>query len=401
MSYHYHTVKLRVAGDHIKSEHLLPADCKQITGMAYSALSLSELESNTVPVSLTFPSTKLQENLSNIDLENKYDALLSQSSESTARSYFKSNFVDLLKGALLSGIVFTTVDQQVIADRLSELLNGTPFVDYIFEYDTFERYIEKRPFSSTSYREYQRIRLEITIKERVISYLQRNSARIFYYDKVIQSFPESPMRQVIFPLVFPQSILLENLRAMDLPIDYLANTQTEISAQQYFQQKFIPCLEEKLFERINYQAIANSELQTRLQSMLKDPTFIAAIFDNDYYTNYLRDKKYPVSLEEMFNRIIFYLSKRKKDIFFYERQYIDYPTQSGEQTLITTLINGNSFLLRDFPLPLNRRLKPIRKEIKPFSEPIMVNSSATILIKNKSGLPLDCYVYFQYQTEGA
>ncbi len=399
MSYHYHTVKLRVAGDHIKSEHLLPADCKQITGMAYSALSLSELESNTVPVNLSFPSTKLRENLSNIDLESKYDGLFNQSSEYAARSYFKSNFVDLLKGALLSGITYTVVDQQVVADRLAELLDGTPFVDYMFEYDTFERYIERRPYSSTSYRDYQRSRLKYVIDARIISYLQRNSSRIFYYDKVIQSFPEPTFRRVIFPLVFPQSILLKNLREMDLPIDYLANTKSEVSAQQYFEQKFIPCLEEKLFMDINYQAIANSELQSRLQSILKDSTFIAAIFDNDYYTNYLRDRKYPVSLEEMFNRIIFYLSKRKKDIFFYERQYIDYPTQSGEQTLITTLINGNSFLLRDFPLPLNRRLKPIKKEIKPFAEPIMVNSSATILIKNKSGLPLDCYVYFQYQTE--
>ncbi len=67
---------------------------------------------------------------------------------------------------------------------------------------------------------------------------------------------------------------------------------------------------------------------------------------------------------------------------------------------LSLLVNGNSFLLRDYTLTANRKIKHLSKEIIPFSEPLEVNSSIQTVYKSdmKSGAePLNIRIYIQYE----
>ena len=73
------------------------------------------------------------------------------------------------------------------------------------------------------------------------------------------------------------------------------------------------------------------------------------------------------------------------------------PYECGSLSL---LVNGNSFLLRDYTLTANRNIKYLSKEVIPFSEPLDVNSSIHTVYKSnmKSGAePLNIRIYIQYE----
>jgi len=73
------------------------------------------------------------------------------------------------------------------------------------------------------------------------------------------------------------------------------------------------------------------------------------------------------------------------------------PYECGSLSL---LVNGNSFLLCDYILTANRKIKHLSKEIIPFSEPLDVNSSIQTVYKSnlKSGIePLNIRIYIEYE----
>ena len=92
--------------------------------------------------------------------------------------------------------------------------------------------------------------------------------------------------------------------------------------------------------------------------------------------------------------------QKKKAVFFYAKQAYKRP-QPYECGNISLLINGNSFLLRDYVLTANRKVRNLQKEIIPFHEPLEVNSNIHTVFKsnkNSDGSLLTIRIYIEYET---
>ena len=151
----------------------------------------------------------------------------------------------------------------------------------------------------------------------------------------------------------------------------------------------------------------NSALFIELQGLLERFCFNAL---TDLLPNYLFDQievfeigqtlsSFQLS-ELIAEEILSFLHSKKDEIFIYDKQvYIQpSPYECGNVSL---LVNGNSFLLRDYTLTANREVKQMSKEIIRFKEPLEVNSSLTTVFKNYknsiSNLTIRIYIEYEYE----
>jgi hypothetical protein len=207
-------------------------------------------------------------------------------------------------------------------------------------------------------------------------------------------------------LAFPQALitsLLQSDRIRELFYSYLRTRSSQVESQEFFESDILPDIVEILSGNIKYPCLDNDEQQALEQRIID-------IF-NTQFADYLYNDVELYAKGKGMNSIDFadliaqqtliFAYLHKEDIFIRtKKQYKQAePYECGN---ISLLVNGNSFLLRDYMLTANRKLRQMNKEIIPFHEPLEVNSSIHTVFKsnkNSQDNTLTIRIYIQYEHE--
>ncbi len=205
-------------------------------------------------------------------------------------------------------------------------------------------------------------------------------------------------------LSFPQALiddLLNDEQITDLFYSFLRTRTSEEESRDFFEDNILPEIIRVLTNGIIYPCL-NMDKQQELSDHL------AQVF-NEQFVDFIYNKsKLFVKGQGMTNLEFSDFIARQTMIFTY--QYKDElfkrtikaykqpePYECGN---ISLLINGNSFLLRDYMVTANRRIKYLSKEIIPFHEPLEVNSNVyTVFKSNKNSEEniLTIRIYIEYE----
>lgn len=208
-------------------------------------------------------------------------------------------------------------------------------------------------------------------------------------------------------LPFPHGILTElaNEDLTALFYTYLRSRPTKEIAQVYFDEEMLPLfsdilssviygglsLADQLLVQVNIQDAleGNNDFQGVSDYLFSDVAIYNSPLDNDDY----------ISL--IINATIQYLYNVRDNVFTHTSQHYVQP-KDAEVGNATLMINGNNFLLRDYAVVANRKLRPIAKEVIELNEPLDVNSSLKVVFKNTTENPdvtddLTVKIYIQYE----
>ncbi len=205
-------------------------------------------------------------------------------------------------------------------------------------------------------------------------------------------------------LGFPQSLitnLLQQERITGMFYSYLRTRSTEAESRAYFEASMLPEIISTLSENIRFTCL-DEERQQLLTDNLRQLLF-------DGLANYLYHE---VGLYEsgktmtnvdfadfIAQEVLKFTYLKREEVFFYAKQAYKRP-QPYECGNISLMINGNSFLLRDYVLTANRKVRNLQKEIIPFHEPLEVNSNIHTVFKsnkNSDGSLLTIRIYIEYE----
>ncbi|MDA3833536.1 MAG: hypothetical protein PF495_09080 [Spirochaetales bacterium] len=205
-------------------------------------------------------------------------------------------------------------------------------------------------------------------------------------------------------LVFPQALitnLLKQERITGLFYSYLRTRSTEAESRVYFEASILPEIISVLSENIRFTCLdeARQQLLTdNLRQLLSD-----GLADYLYHEAGLYDLGKTMTNTDFADfialHVLMFAYKKKEEVFFFAKQAYKRP-EPYECGNISLLINGNSFLLRDYVLTANRKVRNLQKEIIPFHEPLEVNSNIHTVFKsnkNSDGSLLTIRIYIEYE----
>ncbi len=206
-------------------------------------------------------------------------------------------------------------------------------------------------------------------------------------------------------LVFPQSLifnLVQLERISGLFYSYMRTRSSEIESREYFETSILPEIISVLSENIIYTCLDSVKQQTFTEALVNlFKNGFADYLYNDLGLYALGQTMTSTEFADFIARQTLVFAYRKKDeVFFYSKQSYKQP-EPYECGNISLLINGNSFLLRDYVLTANRKVRNLKKEIIPFHEPLEVNSNIHTVFKsykNSSDSTLTIRIYVEYET---
>lgn len=205
-------------------------------------------------------------------------------------------------------------------------------------------------------------------------------------------------------LSFPQN-LIKNLLEQDsitgLFYSYLRTRASREDSRAYFINYMLPSISATLSQNIKYTCFDDAG-QATLEQNIND-TF------NNEFTDYLYGEigiyekgQYLDNLEftNLITRhILLFAYKKQENMFSYTSREYKHP-EPYECGNISLLVNGNSFLLRDYMITANRKVRHMKKEIIPFHEPLEVNSYLHTVFKNNKNSgnkALSIRIYIEYE----
>jgi hypothetical protein len=205
-------------------------------------------------------------------------------------------------------------------------------------------------------------------------------------------------------LSFPQNLISDLLaqdRIVNLFYSYLRTRSNEDESKVFFISDILPEIIQVLSQNIKYTCLSATE-QQELEQKLTD------IFNNEF-ADYLYNEvelfeqsKFMDNLEFadfIAQQTLIFAYLNYDDIFFRTKQEYKRP-EPYECGNISLLVNGNSFLLRDYMVTANRKVRHMSKEIIPFHEPLDVNSNIHTVFKsnkNSNGNTLTLRIYIEYE----
>lgn len=215
---------------------------------------------------------------------------------------------------------------------------------------------------------------------------------------------DTEMEEITEPLAFPQALITELLndeRITDLFYSYLRTRPNEAESISFFNQDILPVITDVLSNSIKYTCLSNDE-QLELEQRILD------IFNSEF-TNYLYNEiglyekgRYMSNLDFanlIAQQTLTFAYLNKEAVFLRPKQVYTQP-EPYECGNISLLVNGNSFLLRDYMLTANRKVRQMSKEVIPFYEPLEVNSNIHTVFKNNKNSgdkTLTIRIYIQYE----
>lgn len=207
-------------------------------------------------------------------------------------------------------------------------------------------------------------------------------------------------------LSFPQALitdLLQDESITNLFYSYLRTRSSEAESKDFFESDILPEITRVLSSGIKYTCLDMAEQQELSDS-------IAELFTTQF-TDYLYNEVGLFTKGQNISSLAFailiaqqtltFAYLKKADVFIRTKQAYKQP-ESYECGNISLLVNGNSFLLRDYVLIANRKVRHMSKEIIPFHEPLEVNSNIHTVFKsnkNSGNNTLTIRTYIEYEHE--
>ncbi len=217
---------------------------------------------------------------------------------------------------------------------------------------------------------------------------------------------DAEMEDVLENLSFPQTLitgLLQDEIITALFYSYLRTRSDAIESRAFFESDILPEIVRVLGNNIVF-----SCLDSEQQQQLSDN--IINLF-NEQFTDYIYNEAGLFRKGQGMNDLGFtdfiaqqtlmFTYKHKDEIFKHTIQAYKQP-EPYECGNISLLVNGNSFLLRDYMLTANRKVRHMSKEIIPFHEPLDVNSNIHTVFKsnkNSDDNILTIRIYIEYEHE--
>jgi len=214
---------------------------------------------------------------------------------------------------------------------------------------------------------------------------------------------ESEPEEVKAELTFPQMLitnLLDQDRIVGLFYSYLRTRSSEEEGKAIFQSDILPELVDVLSKGIQYNCLDKEENQKLSER-------IAELY-NTQFTDYLYNEVKLYSRGQSMSNLAFsgfiafhalyFAYLNRQDVFVRTKNVYKQP-KSFEVGNLSLLVNGNSFLLRDYVLTANRKVRNMQKEAIPFHEPLEVNSSLQTVFKslqNYEGHTLTIRAHIEY-----
>jgi len=205
-------------------------------------------------------------------------------------------------------------------------------------------------------------------------------------------------------LVFPKALIISLLRQesiITLFYSYLRTRSTEAESRNYFESSLLPEITRVLTENIKYTCLDENEQQVLSQNL--NQLFLNEFTDYLYNEAGLYEKGKGMDNQDFVDYIaqhtLIFAYLKKDDAFLRIKQVYKQP-EPYECGNISLLVNGNSFLLRDYVLTANRKVRNLKKEIIPFHEPLEVNSNIHTVFKsnkNSDGSTLTIRIYIEYE----
>jgi hypothetical protein len=205
-------------------------------------------------------------------------------------------------------------------------------------------------------------------------------------------------------LSFPQYLIIDNVRYVNenLFYSFMQTRDTEAESKAFFESDILPEIISKLKDILIFPILDNAQqslLTQRLEFALGDllPDYLFNVIDIYEKGKTLSSFQFSELIAE---EILKFLYSRKEEIFIYDKQVYNQPNPY-ECGNITLLVNGNDFLLRDYTVTANKKVKQITKEIIKFNQPLEINSSLTTVFKNyknsSSNLTIRIYIEYEYK----
>lgn len=187
-------------------------------------------------------------------------------------------------------------------------------------------------------------------------------------------------------LSFPQHLItdiFQQKETTNLFYSYLRTRETEGESIAFFESDILPQFIQSLRNGIffaNIHSDYQNQVLDRLVRTLQGDITEHLYRENDLFNagKQLNDLEFS---EFIAKTILQFLYDRKSAIFYHPIQVYNQP-KPYECGNISLLINGNNFLLRDFALMANRKLRSLQNEIFPLYEPLEVNSNIHTVFKN-------------------
>jgi len=217
---------------------------------------------------------------------------------------------------------------------------------------------------------------------------------------------KSELEDVTRDLVFPQRLisnLLLSESITNLFYSYLRTRSSEAESKDFFESDILPKIINILSHNLKYTCLGVDEQETFNNSL-------AGLF-NAQFADYLYNEsgifergKNMTSLEFadlIAQETLIFAYLHKSDVFFRHIKAYKRP-EPYECGNISLLVNGNSFLLRDYMITANRKVRNMEKEIIPFHEPLEVNSNIHTVFKsnkNSGDNTLTIRIYIEYEHE--
>ncbi|WP_430811635.1 MULTISPECIES: hypothetical protein [unclassified Carboxylicivirga] len=217
---------------------------------------------------------------------------------------------------------------------------------------------------------------------------------------------ESELMDVVESLAYPQVLitkLLNDERITDLFYSYLRTRANEADSRAFFESDILPEIIRVLGDGIVYACLEEEEqmaLRDNISRMFREH-FVRFIYDEAGLYSKGRGMTNLDFSDFIAQQTLVFTYQHKEALF--KRTVKAYkqpePYECGN---ISLLVNGNSFLLRDYMLMANRKVKHLSKEVIPFHEPLEVNSNLHTVFKsnkNSGNQTLTIRIYIEYEHE--
>lgn len=361
--------------EHLNELDLLPASCKRITGIAVCTTVKSEADAIVSTQAIAFPQGLIKRLLASDDVAQLfYSYMKTRPTEEESKSFFETDILPPIAEVLVRGIqypILTTEQHSTFSSNISDLLIGgseQPEIDWT------QREASLKAQSQTSFFDF------------ISAYYNQYGVN-----------PEEDLNEDYVNLLFNPASRAYALYRITLDVYYTSrNNGFNISYSTFSRD-------------INTYGNTIMQGYDRGLSQLQSEKKASEELETQGLAHYLFSKvglyeKGKTLSNEAFAELIVsetlsFIYQNKGNLFTrpvdkYQRPE---PYECGKLSL---LVNGNSFLLRDFILTANRKVKHLSKEIIPFYEPLEVNSSLQTIYKSNlksSAEPLNIRVYIQYE----
>ena len=217
---------------------------------------------------------------------------------------------------------------------------------------------------------------------------------------------ESELEDIVQNLVFPQRLISDLLLSdgiTNLFYSYLRTRASEAESKDFFETDILPEIVNILSQNLKYTCL-NQDEQASLNNSIAE-LFTTQFADYLYNEAGLFAKGKNISSLEFADLIaqetLRFAYLHKSDVFLRPLKAYKRP-EPYECGNISLLVNGNSFLLRDYMITANRKVRNMSKEIIPFHEPLEVNSNIHTVFKsnkNSGENTLTIRIYIEYEHE--